>query len=202
MIHSETSTMYLRTRDYSACELHKTSSKATKMVIKEMNKGSSLPMHHASRTRRVDLDWLYDRINLDPMIQIKYVNTTQNLARYSLTRGSLTGDRWTQLTLLVTIMTRATFAHSKLSVSCAAVNPLFSSMSIRAGESFAASASAQQKPVHCTAMIARKLTTRMPTWTITQYFHQITNLEATLSVKNCVSKILKHSPQRRLEHQC
>ena len=66
----------------------------------------------------------------------------------------------------------------------------FPSMSKRAGESFAASASAKQKPVHCTAM---------PTWTVTQYFHQITKLEATLSVKTCVSKIFKHSPWR-LEH--
>ena len=44
-----------------------------------------------------------------------------------------------------------------------------------------------------------ELTTRMPTWTIAQYFHQITKLEATLSVKTCVSKIFKHSPWR-LEH--
>ena len=80
MIHSETSTMYLRTRDYSACELHNTSSKTTKLVIKQMNNGRSLTMRHVSRTRRVDLDRLCDRINLDPMIQIKHVSTTQHLA--------------------------------------------------------------------------------------------------------------------------
>ena len=43
-------------------------------------------------------------------------------------------------------------------------------------------------------------TTRMPTWTITQYLHQITKLEATQSLKNSISKTRNISPQRRLEH--
>ena len=54
-------------------------------------------------------------------------------------------------------MTRTTFTQSNLSVSSAVVNPSISNMSKRAGESFAASARAKQKPVHCTSMIARKL---------------------------------------------
>ena len=45
------------------------------------------------------------------------------------------------------------------------------------------------------------LTTRMPTWTATQCHHQNTELEATLSVKICVSKIFRKSPQRRLERR-
>ena len=32
-------------------------------------------MRHVSRSHRVALDWLFDRINLDPKIQIKYVDT-------------------------------------------------------------------------------------------------------------------------------
>ena len=68
-------------------------------------------------------------------------------------KGSFTGDRWTQLTLL-----DSHHFVSKQSVSFfAVVNPSFPSMSERAGEFFAASASAQQKPVHCAAMIARKI---------------------------------------------
>ena len=51
---------------------------------------------------------------------------------------------------------RTPFAQSNLSVSSAVVNPPFFSMSKRAGESFAASASVKQKPFHCTAMIARR----------------------------------------------
>ena len=53
-------------------------------------------------------------------------------------------------------MTHTTFLQSNLSVSSTVVNPLVSSMSRRARESFAASASAKQKPVHCTA-IARTI---------------------------------------------
>ena len=53
-------------------------------------------------------------------------------------------------------MTHSTFTQSNVLVSSAVVIPLFSRMSTCAGESFAASASAIQKPAHCTAKIARK----------------------------------------------
>ena len=121
-------------------------------VIKQMNKGKSLTKRHVSRTHRVDVDRPHDRTFLDPTIHIRYVNTTKQFA-HILTEGSFTGDR---RTLLVNIMTHTTVTQSNLSVSSAVVNPPFSSMSKRAGESFAASASAAQKPAHCAAMIARK----------------------------------------------
>ena len=38
-------------------------------------------MRHVSRTHRVALDWLFDRINLEPKIQIKYIDTKNQLAR-------------------------------------------------------------------------------------------------------------------------
>ena len=44
-------------------------------VIKMIIEGSSPTMRHVSRTHRVALDWLFDRIKLDPKIQIKYVDT-------------------------------------------------------------------------------------------------------------------------------
>ena len=44
-------------------------------VIKMIIKDRSLTMRHNSRTLRVALEWLFDRINLDPKIQIKYVDT-------------------------------------------------------------------------------------------------------------------------------
>ena len=37
-------------------------------------------MRHVSRTHRVALDWLFDRINLDSKIQIKYIDTKNQLA--------------------------------------------------------------------------------------------------------------------------
>ena len=36
-------------------------------------------MRHVSRTHRFALDWLFDRINLDPKIQITYVDTTLSI---------------------------------------------------------------------------------------------------------------------------
>ena len=55
------------------------------------------------------------------------------------------------MTLLANIMTHTTFTQSNVFVSSAVVIPLFSRMS-----TCAASASAIQKPAHCTAKIARK----------------------------------------------
>ena len=43
----------------------------SKMIIK----GRSTTMRHVSRTHRVALDWLFDRISLEPKIQIKYIDT-------------------------------------------------------------------------------------------------------------------------------
>ena len=37
-------------------------------------------MRHVSRTHRVALDWLSDRINLHPLIQIQYIDTEHQLA--------------------------------------------------------------------------------------------------------------------------
>ena len=53
-------------------------------------------MRHVSRTHRVDLDWLFDRINLDPEIQIKYIDTKNQLADI-LTEGNFTRDEWNHL---------------------------------------------------------------------------------------------------------
>ena len=55
-------------------------------VIKKIMKGRSPTMRHVSRTHRVALDWLFDRINLDPKIQIKYIDTKNQLADI-LTKG-------------------------------------------------------------------------------------------------------------------
>ena len=44
-------------------------------VIKMIIKRRSPTMRHVSKTHRVALDWLFDRINLDPQIQIKYIDT-------------------------------------------------------------------------------------------------------------------------------
>ena len=55
-------------------------------------------MRHVSRTHRVSLDWLFDRIILDPEIQVKYIDTKNQLADV-LTKGHFTRDEWTYLLL-------------------------------------------------------------------------------------------------------
>ena len=47
-------------------------------VIKMIIKSRSPTMRHVSRTHRVAVDWLFDRIILDPKIQIKHVDTKTN----------------------------------------------------------------------------------------------------------------------------
>ena len=65
-------------------------------VIKMIIKGRSLTMRHVSRTHRVALDWLFDRIDLDSKIQIKYIDTKNQFADI-LTKGSFTRDEWNHL---------------------------------------------------------------------------------------------------------
>ena len=65
-------------------------------------KGRSPTMRHVSRTHRVALDWLFDRINLDPKIQIKYIDTKNQLADI-LTKGNFTRDEWNHLLCLFNI---------------------------------------------------------------------------------------------------
>ena len=59
-------------------------------LIKMIIKGRSPTM---KRTHRVSLDGLFDRINLDPKIQIKYIDTKNQLADI-LTKGNFTRDEW------------------------------------------------------------------------------------------------------------
>ena len=72
-------------------------------VIKMIIKGRSPTMRHVSRTHRVALDWLFDRINVDPNIQIKYIDTKNQLADI-LTRENFTRDEWNYLLSLLNII--------------------------------------------------------------------------------------------------
>ena len=71
-------------------------------VIKMIIKGRSPTIRHVSRTHRVALDSLFDRINLDPKIQIKYIDTKNQLAGI-LTKGNFTRDEWNHLLNLFNI---------------------------------------------------------------------------------------------------
>ena len=71
-------------------------------AIKMILKGRSPTMRHVSRTHRVTLDWLFDRINLDPKIQIKYIDT-KNQIEHILTKENFTRDEWNHLLTLLDI---------------------------------------------------------------------------------------------------
>ena len=71
-------------------------------VIKMIMKGRNPTMRHVSRTHRVALDWLFDRINLDPKIQIKHIDTKNQLTDL-LTKGNFTRDEWNRSLTLFNI---------------------------------------------------------------------------------------------------
>ena len=74
-------------------------------VIKMCIKGRSPTMRHVSRTHRVDLDWLTERIKLDPGIMLKFVGTGEQMADL-LTKSSFTTSKWQSLLSLHQIGTR------------------------------------------------------------------------------------------------
>ena len=59
-------------------------------------------MRHKSRTHRVSLDWLIDRINVHPKIQIRYIDTKHQNADM-LTKGHFSRDEWNNLLYLFNI---------------------------------------------------------------------------------------------------
>ena len=71
-------------------------------VIKMIIRRRSPTMRHVSRTHRVALDWLFDRSNLDSKIQIKYIDTKNQLADI-LTKGNFSRDEWNHLLRLFNI---------------------------------------------------------------------------------------------------
>ena len=109
-------------------------------VIKMIMKSRSPTMRHVSRTHRVALDWLFDRINLDPKIQIKYVDTRNQLADM-LSKSSFTRDEWDHLLRLLNIMNFPMFSCSHF-----LSNRKQSVMSKRTQESTAKESSAMAKP--------------------------------------------------------
>ena len=81
-----------------------------KMIIRCRNPR----MRHVSRPRSVGLDWLFERIKVKSNFQVKYVNTTQQVADL-LTKGY---EHWTQLTRLFGLMARRTYSSPTLVLAC------------------------------------------------------------------------------------
>ena len=101
ILNYATSIMFLQTRNLlvlAPCCTFEDNEAVIKMIIK----GRCPTMRHVSRTHGVALDWLFDRINLDPKIQIKYVDTKNQLADV-LTESNFTRDEWNNLLRLFNI---------------------------------------------------------------------------------------------------
>ena len=65
--------------------------------MSKMTKKSRSPnLRHDSRTHRVALDWLLDRVHLDPKIRIRFV-VSKNQFADTLTKGHFTRDEWNHL---------------------------------------------------------------------------------------------------------
>ena len=58
------------------------SSRTTKQWSRWLSREEVRQWDNVSRTHRVALDWLFDRINLDPKIQINYIDTKTNSQTY------------------------------------------------------------------------------------------------------------------------
>ena len=88
-------------------------------VIKMIIKGRSPTMRHVSRTHRVALNWLFDRINVDLKIRTTYVDIKHQLADI-LTKGNFTRDEWNTLLHLCNISHYSTVCCSQnfSSASC------------------------------------------------------------------------------------
>ena len=68
-----------------------------KMIIEEKSNNET-----RVKNPQIALDWLVDRINLDPKIQIRYIDTKHQLAG-KLTKGNFTRDEWNHLPYLFNI---------------------------------------------------------------------------------------------------
>ena len=71
-------------------------------VLKLCVKGRAPAFRHVLRTHRIDLDWLFERLQTDTDIQMRYVGTKEQLADI-FTKGSFSAASWSNLLQLIAI---------------------------------------------------------------------------------------------------
>ena len=122
-------------------------------VIKMIIKGRSPSMRHVSRTHRVALDWLFDMINLDSQIQIRYIDSKHQLADI-LTKGNFTRDEWNNLLHLFNISHFSSTCCAKNSSLISCSKTLTKRMQEQKGE---------ERSVTISKSTAMNLSSRVPT---------------------------------------
>ena len=103
-------------------------------------------MRHVSRTHRVALDWLFDRIKKEPKIQIKYVDSNNQLA-----------DLLTKVLRWFNIMSFSTFSCSHFSNFLSDPIRKQSAMSKRGQEATSSEGSPMAKPKPTVPATARPI---------------------------------------------
>ena len=88
-------------------------------VIQMIIQGRSSHTRCVSRTHRLNLEWLSDRVNMDLKISVTNVHSRQHIADMS-TKGSLTSCKWNELMILFCAVPES-FHHSPFSVVAALV---------------------------------------------------------------------------------
>ena len=68
-------------------------------VIKMLIKGRTNKLRHVPRTHRIDLDWLFEVLREDPGVNIKYINTKEQVAEI-FTKDIFTIPQWRHLAFL------------------------------------------------------------------------------------------------------
>ena len=62
-------------------------------VIKMVVKCRAPTMKHVPRTHRINIDWLFERIRMDPCIYGRYIHTKLQIADM-LTKGNFAAEQW------------------------------------------------------------------------------------------------------------
>ena len=88
-------------------------------IPKMMMKGRSPTMRHVSGPHRVAQNWLFDRMNLDCDVQIRYIDSKHQLAEI-LTKGNSTRDEWDNLLHLFNVdhFSSTSCAENSSLISC------------------------------------------------------------------------------------
>ena len=118
-----------------------------------ITKGRSPTMRHVSRTHRDALDWLLDRINLEPKIQIRYIDTKHQMADI-LTKGSFTRDEWNHLRMFK-ILNFSMFSCSHFSNFLSDPTRKQSAMLLRGPEATSNAGSPMAKPQPMNSAMAK-----------------------------------------------
>ena len=108
--------------------------KRAKMIILEDNdaviatviKGRSTTLRHCSRTQRIAMDWLLERLREDNSTTLRYVPTRHQSADI-LTKASFVAPQWGHLCKLIVMYNKFTPDGPKVTtVSVIGVNPTYS----------------------------------------------------------------------------